>query len=200
MYCQLNDFISKLLPNHGVNFSELDESLQEREVRKGDYLFEEGSICPFIGFILQGCFRVFFLKDGKEITFDFFCENRFIVDYESYFRQKPTRFYFQAVEPSTLLVLNDCSVNLLFERSSEGQRLQRIALETVFFRFRDQLLSLYTDKPEERYLHLLKAEPELVQRIPQYYLASYLGVEPESLSRLKRRIYQVHSAFLNSSQ
>lgn len=200
MYFQLYDFISKLLPNHGVDCSELDESLQEREVGKGEYLFEAGSICPFIGFTIKGCFRVFFLKDEKEITFDFFSESRFIVDYESYFRQKPTRFYFQAVEPSTLLILDNVSVKLLFEQPSEGQRLQRIALETVFFRFRDQLLSLYTDKPEERYLKLLQAEPALVQRIPQYYLASYLGVEPESLSRLKRRIYQTHSALLNSSQ
>jgi CRP-like cAMP-binding protein len=203
MHSQLHDFISKLLPNHGINFSEFDPQLKEREVSKGEYLFCEGSICQFVGFIVKGCFRVFFLKEGKEITFDFFCENRFIVDYESYFRKQPTLFYFQAVEPSTLLILNDTCIEMLFEKPPNGQRLQRIILEAVFFRFRDQLLSLYTDKPEERYLNLLQSQPELVQRVPQYYLASYLGIEPESLSRLKRRIlhaYKTSSARLNPSQ
>jgi CRP-like cAMP-binding protein len=203
MYCQLHDFISHLLPNHGVNLSELDRQIKEREIGKGEYLFQEGNVCQFVGFNIKGCFRVFFLKDGKEITFDFFCENRFIVDYESYFRQHPTRFYFQAVEHSTLLILNDACIEMLFEQPSEGQRLQRIILETVFFRFRDQLLSLYTDKPEERYLNLLHSEPELVKRVSQYHLASYLGIEPESLSRLKRRVLRAdktNSAILNPSQ
>jgi CRP/FNR family transcriptional regulator, anaerobic regulatory protein len=76
----------------------------------------------------------------------------------------------------------------LFEAPLHGQRLQRLFVETLFFRMRDKLLSLYADDPETRYLNLLQNEPELVQRVPQYHLASYLGIEPESLSRLKRRI------------
>lgn len=202
MHSQLHDFISKLLPNHGIDFSQLDSQLKNSKISKGEYLFREGNVCQFVGFIVKGCFRVFFLKEGKEITFDFFAENRFIVDYESYFRQQPTRFYFQAVEDSTLSILNNTCVEMLFEQPLEGQRLQRIVVESVFFRFRDRLLSLYADKPEERYLNLLQTEPELIQRVPQYYLASYLGIEPESLSRLKRRIhsYKTNSALLNSSQ
>lgn len=91
----------------------------------------------------------------KEITFDFFSENRFTVDYESYFRHQPTQFYSQAVEDSTLLILNDNCIEMLFENLVGGQRLQRIVLASVFFRFRDHLLSLYADKPEDRYLNLL---------------------------------------------
>jgi CRP/FNR family transcriptional regulator, anaerobic regulatory protein len=86
------------------------------------------------------------------------------------------------------MILNSSCFEQLFEASPNGQRLQRIFVETLFFRLRDKLLSLYADEPEARYLTLLQTEPELVRRIPQYYLASYLGVEPESLSRLKRRI------------
>lgn len=200
---QLQNFFSQFLPNHNIDFSELDTQLKEREVQKGDYLFEEGNVCQFVGFLIKGCFRVFFLKEDKEITFDFFCENRLIADYESYSCQQPTRFYFQAVEPSTLLILNPACIEMLFEKPSQGQRLQRLILESIFFRFRDQLLSLYADKPEERYLNLLQSDPELVRRVPQYYLASYLGVEPESLSRLKRRVLQANQenpALLNPSQ
>ncbi|MUL36041.1 Crp/Fnr family transcriptional regulator [Gloeocapsopsis dulcis] len=188
MHSQFHDFIFKLLPDHGVDFSEVDRQLKKREVRKGEYLFREGDVWQFVGFIVKGCFRVFFLKNEKEITFDFFCENRCIVDYESYFRKHSTKFYFQAVEISELLILNESCIQGLFEAPQNGQRLQKILLENLFFRFRDKLLSLYTEEPEERYLNLLQSEPELLQRVPQYYLASYLGIEPESLSRLKRRI------------
>jgi CRP/FNR family transcriptional regulator, anaerobic regulatory protein len=184
----LYKFISNLLPDHGIDFAQVDSQIKKRTIAKGDYLFSEGEICQFIGFVIKGCFRIFILKDDKEITFDFFVENRPIADYESYFRKQPAQFYFQAIEPSEILILNDACIHLLFEASKNGQRLQRLVVENLFFRFRDKLLSLYLDTPEERYRKLLQVEPELLQRIPQYYLASYLGIEPESLSRLKRRI------------
>jgi hypothetical protein len=92
----------------------------------------------------------------KEITFDFFVENRPIGDYESYFRKQPTQFYVQAIEPSEILILNDVCLGLLFEEPSNGQRLQRIVVENLFFRFRDKLLYLYLDEPEERYRNLLQ--------------------------------------------
>lgn len=188
MHSQFHDFINQLLPDHGIDFSKLDSQLRKRTIEKGDYLFSAGEICQFIGFIIKGCFRIFILKDGKEITFDFFVENRPIADYESYFRKQPTQFYVQAIETSEILILKDVCLELLFEEPQNGQRLQRIVVENLFFRFRDKLLSLYLDEPEERYRNLLQTAPELLRRIPQYYLASYLGIEPESLSRLKRRI------------
>ena len=182
------DFLSKLMPDHGIDLAKVDFQIKKQAIAKGDYLFREGEICQFVGFIIKGCFRIFILKDDKEITFDFFVENRPLTDYESYFRKQPTQFYFQAIEHSEILILNDACIHLLFEASPNGQRLQRIVVEMLFFRFRDKLLSLYLDTPSERYHKLLQAEPDLLQRIPQYYLASYLGIEPESLSRLKRRI------------
>jgi CRP/FNR family transcriptional regulator, anaerobic regulatory protein len=188
MYSQFYDYLDRLLPDCGIDFHELDLQLKQRKIAKDEYLFSEGDICQFAGFVLTGCFRLFFIKDDKEITLDFFTENRPIADYESYFRKRPTPFYFQAVEPSELLILNPSCLELLFESSPNGQRLQRILLETLFFRLRDKLLSLYADEPETRYIALLRTEPELVQRVPQYHLASYLGIEPESLSRLKRRV------------
>jgi CRP/FNR family transcriptional regulator, anaerobic regulatory protein len=188
MHSQFYDFITQLLPDHGIDFSKIDPQLKKHNVQKDDYLFREGEVCQFAGFIVKGCFRIFLLKNDKEVTFDFFLENRPIADYESCFRKRPTPFYFQAIEPSELLILTPSCFKRLFEEPPNGQRLQRIFVETLFFRLRDKLLSLYVDEPEARYLTLLQTEPELVRRVPQYHLASYLGIEPESLSRLKRRI------------
>lgn len=188
MDSQFHKFITQLLPDSVFDFDRVDLQLKKQKIARDEYLFRQGEVCQFAGFILKGCFRVFLLKNGKEITVDFFSENRPIADYESYFRKRPTPFYFQAIEPSELLILNPSCLDLLFEEPHHGQRLQRIFVETLFFRVRDKLLSLYADDPETRYLTLLETEPELVRRVPQYHLASYLGIEPESLSRLKRRI------------
>jgi CRP-like cAMP-binding protein len=98
-------------------------------------------------------------------------------------------FSCQAIEDSEVLIFNH-QVMQIFEKAPEGQKLLRLHAESLAFMLRDKLLSLFRDTPEQRYLHFLKTEPQLLQRIPQYYLASYLGIEPESLSRLKQRVYQ----------
>jgi CRP/FNR family transcriptional regulator, anaerobic regulatory protein len=196
---QFYNYLDQLLPGCSLDFHDIDLQLKQRKIAKDEYLFSEGDICQFAGFILTGCFRLFFIKHDKEITLDFFTENRPIADYESYFHKRPTPFYFQAIEPSELLILNPSCLEVLFESSHNGQRLQRIFVETLFFRIRDKLLSLYADDPETRYIALLQTEPELVQRVPQYHLASYLGIEPESLSRLKRRVLSRSSNNLSTS-
>ena len=87
---------------------------------------------------------------------------------------------------------------VLFEKAPGGQKLLSLVAEDLAFLLRDKLLSLLIDTPQERYLKLIETEPQLLQRIPQYYLASYLGIEPESLSRLKRRVNKIEN--LNQSQ
>ena len=94
---------------------------------------------------------------------------------------------FQAIEDSEVLIFNHQAM-VLFEKAPGGQKLLRLVAEDLAFLLRDKLLSLLIDTPQERYLKLIETQPELLQRIPQYYLASYLGIEPESLSRLKRRM------------
>lgn len=113
-----------------------------------------------------------------------------MADYESYFYGRPTPFYFQALEDSHVLLLDKSCKDYLFEQHAEGQRLQRLIVERNFILFRDRLLSLYLDSPEERYNLLLRHNPTLMQRISQYHIASYVGVKPESLSRLKKWMYQ----------
>lgn len=107
-------------------------------------------------------------------------------DYKSFQKRIPASFS-QAIENSEILVFDARSMNVI-ENTFYGQKLLRSIAENLAFFLRDKLLSLFLDTPEERYLKLLKTEPDLLQRLPQYYLASYLGIEPEFLSRLKRRI------------
>ena len=186
-------FIQGLLPEFEIDIALVQGLLKSTKVRKGEFLFQEGDICSFVAFTLKGCLRSFVLKNGKEYTLFFHTEHQTFGDYESFQKRKPTCFSCQAIENSEVLIF-DRQAMLLFEEAPEGQKLLRLVAEDFAFMLRDKLLSLLLDTPEERYLQLLENDPQLLQRIPQYYLASYLGIEPESLSRLKRRVDRQRSS------
>ena len=190
MYELLHSFIQKLLPKCQVDVTLVEPLLELKKINKEEFLFREGDVCNFVGLTQKGCFRTFFLKDGKELTLFFHPESHTLGDYESLQRQKPACFSCQAIEDSEVLIINAQVIKVL-ETEPDGQKLLRFMVEDLAFQLRDRLLSLYRDSPEQRYLNFLKSEPKLSQRIPQYYLASHLGIEPESLSRLKRRIDRI---------
>ena len=189
MYELLHLFVQKLCPQCQVDLTLVEPLLKLKRVYKEEFLFQEGDICNFVGLTNKGCLRTFFLKDGKELTLFFHPEYHTLGDYESLRRRKPACFSCQAIEDSEVLIMNRQAIEVL-ETEPDGQKLLRLVVENLAFQLRDRLLSLYRDSPEQRYLNFLRSEPKLIQRIPQYYLASHLGIEPESLSRLKRRVHQ----------
>lgn len=189
MYEPFYKFIQELLPDFKIDLALVEPLLESRKVYSGEFLFREGDVCEFLGLTLKGCLRTFFLKDGKEFTLFFHPEHQALGDYESFCKQQPACFSCQAIEDSKVLIVNHQLFDV-FEVAPDGQQFLRLHAESLAFMLRDKLLSLFRDTPEQRYLNLIQTQPELLQRIPQYYLASYLGIEPESLSRLKRRVHR----------
>jgi CRP-like cAMP-binding protein len=185
----LRAFIEQIFPQFRADWQAIEPGLAVKTLDKGEFLFQAGDVCASVGLTLQGCLRMFFLKDDKELTLFFHPENCLVGDYQSFRLQGPAAFSGQAIEASKVLILTAQTLQAL-EAAEQGPQLLRLMVEYLAFGLRDRLLSLYRDTPEQRYLALLDTEPELLQRVPQHYLASYLGLEPESLSRLKRRIYQ----------
>ncbi len=179
--------IQQLCPQCEVDLSKTEPWLESRLVHKGSFLFHEGEVCHFVGVTLQGCMRTFFLKDGKELTLFFHPENEPLGDYESFRCRIPAHFSCQAIEDSVVLIVNEQVIQSV-EGLANGEKFIRLLVENLAFQLRDRLLSLYRDSPQQRYVAFREHEPDLLKRIPQYYLASYLGIEPESLSRLKRRV------------
>jgi CRP-like cAMP-binding protein len=194
MYKPFYEFIRQILPEFKIDVAVVEPLLESRKVYKGEFLFREGDVCDFVGLTLSGCLRTFFLKDAKELTLFFYAEHQPLGDYESFRKQRPACFSCQAIEDSEVLLVNHQVIHA-FEVAPDGQKFLRLHAESLAFMLRSKLLSLFRDTPEQRYLNLIQTEPSLLQRIPQYYLASYLGIEPESLSRLKRRVHR-EEAFL----
>lgn len=183
----LRSFALRVYSNCPIDFAIVRSRLSLKEVKKNEFLFREGDICRFVGITQKGCLRSFFLSDGKEVTLFFHPEQQTLGDYESMKRQQPAYFSCQAIEDSTVLIVTDEVVTVI-ESLPGGQKLLRLVVEELAFHLRDRLLSLYRDSPEQRYMRFLALEPALIERISQQHVASYIGVEPESLSRLKRRL------------
>jgi CRP-like cAMP-binding protein len=189
MYESFYGFILKVYPEFKIDRALFDPFLECVEVKKGDFLFQEGDICKFIGFMLKGCVRVFLLNDDRECTLSFHTEHRSFGDYRSFLEQTPTSFFCEAIEYSKVLKFNHQALHFI-EKLPDGQKFLRLHAEGFASLMRDKLVSLYMDTPEERYRKLFEDESYILERVSNYHLASYLGIKPESLSRLKRRIYQ----------
>jgi len=150
---------------------------------------EEGRICKNVGFVAKGLMRYYINHDGEEKIYDFSQENEYLCNYESFLPQKPSSKIIQALEDSEVLIISHADLQLLYANVREGERFGRIAIEAVFLQLLNDLSSFYTETPEVRYERFLKNHADLQQRISQYHVASYVGVKPQSLSRIRKRIF-----------
>jgi CRP-like cAMP-binding protein len=157
--------------------------------QKGDYFLREGQVCREIGFIEKGLIRYSETKDnGEEITLHFGKENEFTSNYQSFLNHSVSRRSIQCLETCEILVMSYDDLQRLYEEVREGQKFGRLICEYLYLQTLNQISSIYTDEPEQRYLNFINEYPDLQQRIPQYYISSYVGVKPPSLSRIRKRL------------
>ncbi|HEY0271860.1 MAG TPA: Crp/Fnr family transcriptional regulator [Chitinophaga sp.] len=159
-----------------------------QQLAAGEYFLQEGKVCRDIAFVEKGLLRYFVNNDGIEQTFYFSKENEFACSYPSFLPQAPSTRNIQALEDTQLYVVSYDNMQRFYREVREGERFGRLAIEQVFVGASIQMDSLYIDTPEQRYLQFLSSFPSLVQRLPQYYIASYVGVKPQSLSRIRKRL------------
>jgi CRP-like cAMP-binding protein len=162
---------------------------KEKTYKKGDFFLAEGQICKHVGFVAKGLMRYYINHDGEEKTYAFSQEDQYVCNYESFLPQKPSSKIIQALEDSDVLVISHSDLQLLYASIREGERYGRIAVEAVFLQMLKDINSFYTETPEVRYEGFLNNHPDLQQRISQYHIASFVGVKPQSLSRIRKRIF-----------
>jgi len=160
--------------------------------KKGEHLLQAGNVCRYVIFIESGLVRYYINSDGEERTNYFNKEGEFVCDYLSFLPQAPSNVNIQALEHTTIFVISFNDIQEFYREVAHGERFGRLAIEQVFVSIISQIGSLYTDSPEERYSKFLSNFRDLVQRIPQYYIASYVGIKPQSLSRIRKRIAGKH--------
>lgn len=178
-----------------LHFTEEELSLIEiyfhsQEISKKELLLENGEVCKFIAFVETGAIRHFHIQDGDEITCDFSFEGSWITDFQSFIQQTPSAMNFQAFENTTLCIVQKDLLFELYKICPKYETYARLVAEQIALYSTQIAMSLASKKPEERFLDLLQKKPELFQRVPQKYIANYLGIRPESLSRIIKRIQQ----------
>lgn len=159
-----------------------------RELKKKEHWLQPGSLCKEVVFIAQGGLRVYCEKDGNERAVEFFFENGWFTDFESWLTKTPSALGVDALEDSELISISFQSLDLLYDLYPKLERIGRLIAETTIVRKCNRNNSLLLDSPQERYIKLLEEHPNIIDRVPQYYIASYLGIEPESLSRIRKKI------------
>lgn len=183
----MEDVWKQALPELGERWSEFAHLFRKRTVEAGTVLLAEGEVARNTFMIEQGCLRVAFMHKGRDITCQFFFEGEGVSSFESFQFGTPSLVRIEAVERSVLWTISRQNLDRLLREIPE---LQRVANDHVLRRmayYMRQLLSFLRDTPAERYALLLKERPQVVQRVPQYLIASYLGITPVSLSRIRGR-------------
>ncbi len=183
----LNPLLDKI-PELKKNWHDYEHLFAETCVAARTVLLREGQVPDKIFIVEEGCLCASISSRGKEIAFQFFFENDMIASIDSFRTGRPSPITIKSIEPSKLLVLSRQGFETLVR---DIPSMKDFLLEIAFKRFGDYaqlFISYLRNSPRQRYLDLLKEHPSIVQRIPQHYIASYLGITPVSLSRIRRRI------------
>lgn len=181
-------YFQRIMPLSQEEIEAIVETMSIQQYKKGTVLLKEGQVSTEVYFVLEGCVRQFYLVDGEEKTNNFFTEEQWVISMNSFSQHKPSGHYLDCCIDSTLVVGNREKEESLYKRFSKLETVSRKVMERVFAEQQEIMSSYTTDTAEQRYLKLLKSRPDLFQKIPQYQIASYVGVKPESLSRIRKRI------------
>ena len=187
MYSKLLELINQITVLEEKEIELIKNSFKPVQLTKGEFFLEAGKINKHVGFLHKGLVRYFVHKDEEESTFEFTKEGEFIADYQSFNNKTKSVQNIQAIEDCEILIINYDDVQTIFNSTKKGNLIGRCIIEHRFDIMVNQLLAIYMQNHEERYQSFIKQYSDLSQRIPQYLIASYVGVKPESLSRIRRR-------------
>lgn len=165
------------------------ENIPVRSFKKNHVLLATGETSKEFYFILKGAVRLYYKSEIEEKTAFFYFENMFVSSYESFTKQVPSKHYLETIEESFIAIISFETAYKLLELFPKFDFLARIMMEEELIVYQEIISSFVTQNAEERYLKLVKENNQLLQRIPQYQIATFLGVTPETLSRIRKRIY-----------
>lgn len=180
-----NDFLT-LTEDEAVA---VESSFIERKVKKRQFILQEGEVSSYNTFVVEGCFKMYFIDDkGKEHNLQFAIENWWIGDIGSFHSEEASRLYIEAMEHSVILQIKKEDQLKLFVEHPKFNRIFRVFTENALVAAQRRILQNISSTAEERYLDFSKRYPYLFNRISNVQIASYLGVTPEFLSTIRKRI------------
>ncbi|MEY3416643.1 MAG: hypothetical protein RL711_1167 [Bacteroidota bacterium] len=160
-----------------------------KKFKRNEMIMRAGEVPSFSIFVLKGCLRQYVVNEKGEESIIYFAEERhFIGDLPALRNNEKSNFYFQAIEPCELLTISAKNWLLAFDKFPWWTSAHLFGYQKWAAKMQEQMAALHTTTGENRYLNLLKEKPSLFQRVPQHYIASYLGINPETLSRIRKKM------------
>jgi CRP-like cAMP-binding protein len=161
----------------------------EQEYRKGEFYNEYKNVCKHLGFILEGVFRTYYSSEtGEEKNVFFFSDQQIVVAYKSFVEQSPCNYFTEAMVDSTILYIHINHLQELYQQSHQWERFGRLVADRAFGLAMSKAESFMFRTAEERYLEMIEQHPDIFNHVPLYHIASYLGIQGPSLSRIRKRM------------
>lgn len=184
---QLITFFDAYVPLSEEEKTELAARVKKRAVKRKEFFLQHGVVCQHYGFVVQGSFRTYGVDTaGKEHNLQFAAENDWIVDVASLYGDKPSKLFIEALEPSVILLITKNDLIYFYKHHPKFVRYFKVIFENKFVEMQNRVLQNISSTAEERYLTFLEHYPHLSNRIPNIHIASYLGITPEFLSKIRR--------------
>jgi CRP/FNR family transcriptional regulator, cyclic AMP receptor protein len=191
MFHQIDEYLNRCSVLTSQELELFHSFLRHRTVKKRSFLLQQGEICRFEGYILKGCLKKYYIdSQGNEVILQFAVEDWWISDIASFTEQKPSNLFIQSLEDTELLMIGHDSKEKLFSSIPWLERVFRLMVQRSYSVLESRFYATIAHSAEERYLDFLDRYPDIPNRVPQTQIASYLGITPESLSRIKSKIFR----------
>lgn len=184
---QLIKHFAQYIPLREIEKNELKQRVVEKKVKRRQFILQQNDVCKHYTFVLSGCFKMYGIDDnGTEHNIQFAAENEWIADIGSFHSGKESRLYIEAIEPSVVLQIEKPNLIYLYHNHPKFDRIFRVIVEEKFIEVQNRVLQNISSTADERYHTFLEQYPQLANRLPNTQIASYIGITPEFLSKIRR--------------
>ena len=184
---QLITHFTHYIPLREAEKNELKQRVVERKVKRRQFILQENDACKHYTFVVSGCFKMYAVdNDGGEHIIKFAAENEWMMDISSFHSGKASQLYIEAIEPSVILQIDQTNLIYLYHNYPKFDRIFRVIVENKHTELQNRVLQNISCTAEERYFSFLKQYPKLANRLPNTHIASYIGITPEFLSKIRR--------------
>lgn len=188
-YRNILEHLKKVISLSEEEAQEFTSILEELKIPKKNFLIAPGDLVNSEYYVVSGCLEAYYLDEsGDKHIIQFAVEDWWISDFEAFFNKIPAKLYVETIEDSVLLGINRDTLEILYTRIPQFERFFRIKTTRAFVALRSRILSTLQKNGKERYLEFCESYPKIEQRVPNYHIANYLGLKPESLSRIRKEV------------
>ncbi|MBS4065404.1 MAG: Crp/Fnr family transcriptional regulator [Chitinophagaceae bacterium] len=189
MFQLIHQNISRHITLTAAEFDYFTSLLKARRLRKKQFLLQEGEVCHYECFVNSGCLRHYYLSaNGQEHIMQFAVADWWIGEQSSFLTNEPSKYFIDVLEDAEVLLISKTDLETLYARVPKFERFFRIAFQNSYVALQRRILAGLNQTAEERYLDFINRYPDIEQKVPQHQLAAYLGIKPESLSRIRKQL------------